>query len=81
MISSIQRTPGSGCMYEPCAYQPVQSLQARTLEFCRRNHEASLRRFGPDHRVTKSFLKQCQLEAGFIISGVYCSGRRGWGNV
>lgn len=58
----------------------VQSHQSRSLEQCRRMHETVLRRFGPDHKVTKSFLRQCQVEAGFIISGIYCSGKRGWGN-
>lgn len=79
MITLIERTSGSGCMYAPHAYQPVQSFQALHLERCRLRYEALLRGFGPGHRLTKAAYLMCQREAGFIISGVYSSGVKGWG--
>ncbi|MEQ6436731.1 hypothetical protein V8Z74_17135 [Comamonas sp. w2-DMI] len=58
-----------------------QSIQALYLERCRFRYEALVRGFGAHHRLTRAALLMCQREAGFIISGAYCSGIRGWGNL
>lgn len=62
-------------------YWPIQSIQALYLERCRFRYESLLRGFGAHHRLTRAALLMCQREAGFIISGAYCSGIRGWGNL
>ena len=79
MLILIQATPGSGCTYGPEAYQAYQSEQARFLEKTRRNFEAVSKRFGPSHSWTKFWCRECKREAGYLISGVYCSGVKGWG--
>lgn len=81
MIVLTQGTPGSGCTYGVRFYEPVQSLQALQLERCRIQYEALLRRFGANHRLTKEAALMCKREAGYLISGAYCSGAPGWGNV
>lgn len=58
---------------------PAQSVQALYLERCRARYEALQRRFGGHHRLTKAASLMCQREAGFLISGAYCSGDSGWG--
>lgn len=73
MITLVDRHPGSGCMYEPYAYQ---SEQARFLEKTRRNFEAVSKRYGHSHSWTKFWGQECKREAGYLISGA-----SGWGIV
>jgi hypothetical protein len=61
------------------ASQSYQSEQARFLEKTRRNFEAVSKRHGPSHSWTKFWCQECKREAGYLISGVYCSGVSGWG--
>lgn len=79
MLILIQATLGSGGTYGPEAYSAYQSEQARFLEKTRRSFEAVSKRFGPSHSWTKFWGQECQREAGYLISGVYCSGVSGWG--
>ena len=81
MITLTERHPGSGCMYELHAYQAYQSEQARFLEKTRRNFEAVSKRYGHSHSWTKFWGQECKREAGYLISGAYCSGASGWGIV
>lgn len=79
MLILIQATPGSGCTYGPEAYSAYRSEQARFLERTRRNFEAVSKRYGPSHSWTKFWSGECSREAGYLISGAYCSGVSGWG--
>lgn len=81
MIVLTYGTPGSGGTYGPEAYPAYQSEQARFLEKTRRNFEAVSRRYGPSHSWTKFLSQECKREAGYLISGAYCSGVSGWGIV
>lgn len=79
MLTLIYAAPGSGGTYGPEVYRAYRSEQARCLEKTRRNFEAVSKRFGPSHSWTKFWVQECKREAGYLISGVYCSGVRGWG--
>lgn len=68
-------------MYASHAYPAYQSEQARFLERTRRNFEAVSKRYGPSHSWTKFWGQECKREAGYLISGAYCSGVSGWGIV
>ena len=79
MIALTYGTPGSGGTYGPEAYPAYKSEQARFLEKTRRNFEAVSKRYGPSHSWTKLWCQECKREAGYLISGAYCSGVSGWG--
>ena len=79
MLILTQAAPGSGCAYGPEAYPAYRSEQARFLERTRRNFEAVFERYGPSHSWTKFWDGECKREAGYLISGAYCSGVSGWG--
>lgn len=55
------------------------SEQTRFFEKTRRNFEAVSKRHGPTHSLTQFWSLECRREAGFLISGAYCSGVSGWG--
>lgn len=81
MIVLTHAFPGSGCTYGPDFYQSYQSEQARFFEKTRRNFEAVSKGYGPSHSWTKFWGQECKREAGYLISGAYCSGVPGWGRV
>lgn len=72
MIEATKGTLGSGKTL--FSLGPV-SYEARYL-FILIQHLRIAQRHGLDVANTQA---RCQVQAGFLISGAYCSGERGWG--
>lgn len=78
-LAAPGRVGAGGTIDGPQAYRSYQSEQARFLEKTRRNFEAVSKRYGSSHSWTNFWCQECKREAGYLISGAYCSGVPGWG--
>lgn len=55
---------------------PPRSEQARYLLICVRMYRTVLRAYGPDSAAARNWRNACAKEAGYIISGAYCTAAR-----
>lgn len=70
--------PGASCLPAPARGRRVdtRSEQARYLAKCLQFYRSVLRAYGPDSAPARNWRDQCVKEAGYIISGAYCTAGR-----